>query len=244
MKVAFGLKAHSGWAALVVLGESGGRLQVAERLRIELVESADASWAKQPYHAAEEIAGAKDRGLVMGDAESAHRLAVRELTKGDAGSAHRLAVRELTKGNPESAHRLAGELVRKGIASARRVAAAELRAAVRRARAAGREVVACAVLTGDPMPAWSVDEILAVHFRMHKAEGHLFRDALARGAVAAGLRLVRVPEKTLDQHAERTLEARAASLRRTIAALGKSAGPPWGRDQKDAALAALIALKG
>ena len=228
MKVAFGLKAHSGWAALVVLGESGGRLQVAERLRIELVESADASWAKQPYHAAEEIAGAKDRGLVMGDAESAHRL----------------AVRELTKGNPESAHRLAGELVRKGIASARRVAAAELRAAVRRARAAGREVVACAVLTGDPMPAWSVDEILAVHFRMHKAEGHLFRDALARGAVAAGLRLVRVPEKTLDQHAERTLEARAASLRRTIAALGKSAGPPWGRDQKDAALAALIALKG
>jgi hypothetical protein len=29
-----------------------------------------------------------------------------------------------------------------------------------------------------------------------------------------------------------------------IAALGKSAGPPWGKDQKDAALAALVALRG
>jgi hypothetical protein len=31
------------------------------------------------------------------------------------------------------------------------------------------------------MPDWSIDEILAVHFRMHKTEGVLFRDALARG---------------------------------------------------------------
>jgi len=52
MKVAFGLKAHSGWAALVVLGEERGELRVVDRQRIELVEEA---WAKQPYHAAEEL---------------------------------------------------------------------------------------------------------------------------------------------------------------------------------------------
>jgi hypothetical protein len=30
----------------------------------------------------------------------------------------------------------------------------------------------------------------------------------------------------------------------TIASLGKSVGPPWGQDQKDASLAAMIALHG
>jgi hypothetical protein len=29
---------------------------------------------------------------------------------------------------------------------------------------------------------------------------------------------------------------------KTIAALGKSVGPPWGKDQKEATLAAMIAL--
>ena len=38
MNVAFGLKAHSGWAALVVLGQRDGQLQVVERRRLELVE--------------------------------------------------------------------------------------------------------------------------------------------------------------------------------------------------------------
>ena len=55
------------------------------------------------------------------------------------------------------------------------------------------------------MPNWSVAEILAVHFRMHKAEGVLFRDALARAAGACGVRFVRVPEKQLDEYAERAL---------------------------------------
>jgi hypothetical protein len=119
-----------------------------------------------------------------------------------------------------------------------------MRMAVKRAREAGHEVAACAVLVVDPMPDWSVDEILAVHFRMHKAEGVLFRDALARAAKACGLRLLPVPEKQLDEHAERALATSVNSFRNTIASLGKSVGPPWGKDQKDAALAAMIALQG
>jgi len=197
MKVAFGLKAHSGWASLVVIGTRSGELQVVDRDRLELVENDQASWAKQPYHAA-------------------------ELLDADEGR----------------------DLVQRGIETARRIAVREMRAAVKRVRQAGHEVAPCAVLMGDPMPDWTVDEILAVHFRMHKAEGVLFRDALARAAEACGLKFLGIPEKQLDEQAERALATSINSLRKTIASLGKSVGPPWGKDQKDASLAAMIALQG
>ena len=54
-KVALGMKAHSGWAALVVLGTRSGELHVVDRRRMDLVENGEASWAKQPYHAAEHL---------------------------------------------------------------------------------------------------------------------------------------------------------------------------------------------
>ena len=197
MKVAFGMKAHSGWAALIVLGTERGELRVVDRRRMELVEKDEASWAKQPYHAAEDLSAVEAR-----------------------------------------------DLVGKGIASARRIAVREVRTAAERAREEGHEVVACAVLMGDPMPDWTVDEILAVHFRMHKAEGVMFREALARAAGACGLTFVPIPERQLDEHAHRALATPASRVKKTIASLGKSVGPPWGKDQKDAALAALIALRG
>jgi hypothetical protein len=194
MKVAFGLKAHSGWAALVVVGKQGSDLAVVDRLRIELVED---EWAKQPYHAAEDLRPEKARDLVKRGVEAAHRIAVREM---------RTAVkRELDRQN---------------------------------------EVAACAVLVGNPMPGWSVDEILAVHFRMHKAEGVLFREALAHAARECELRLVEIPEKQLMKHAESALGTSESDLAKKIATIGKSIGPPWGKDQKDAALAALVALQG
>ena len=197
MKVAFGIKAHSGWAALIILGTRSGALQVVDRCRMELVEKGEASWAKQPYHAAERLGAGEAR-----------------------------------------------DLVRRGLETARRIAVREMRTAVTRARDAGHEVAACAVLVVDPMPDWTVDEILAVHFRMHKAEGVLFRDALARAARVCNVRLLAIPEKQLDEHAERALTTSVNSLRTTIASLGKSVGPPWGKDQKEASLAAMIALQG
>jgi len=197
MKVAFGLKAHSGWAALVVLGTRGRELELVTRSRMELVEKDEAAWAKQPYHAAERL-GQSD----------------------------------------------ARDLVSRGLASARGIAAREMRAAAQRAHEAGHEIAGCAVLMGDPMPEWTVGEILAVHFRMHKAEGVMFRDALARAGEACGLKVLGIAEKQLDQHAEHLLATSITALRKTIASLGKAAGPPWGKDQKDASLAAWIALHG
>ena len=197
MKVAFGLKSHSGWAALVVLAARSGELQVLDRRRMELVEEGEAHWAKQPYHAAERLSQSEAR-----------------------------------------------DVVKRGIRSARRIAVREMRAAVRRAHESEHDVAACAVLTANPMPDWTVDEILAVHFRMHKAEGVLFREALARAAGECGLKLVAIPEKLLKAHAERALKTPSSTLAKRITTLGKSVGPPWGKDQKDAALAAMIALQG
>jgi hypothetical protein len=194
VKVAFGLKAHSGWAALVVVSRHDRDVAVVDRRRIELV---DEEWAKQPYHAAEEMEVSAAR-----------------------------------------------KLVERGIAAARHTALRELRVAIERERERKNEVVACAVLVGTPMPDWTVAEILAVHFRMHKAEGVLFRDALVRATKACELTSVAIEEKRLMQHAEGAIGRPASALMKDLAALGKSVGPPWGKDQKDAALAALIALQG
>jgi hypothetical protein len=196
VRIAFGLRAHSGWAALVALGEVDGRLEVLDRRRLELVPEEEADWANQPYHAAEGLSPRDGRAMV-----------------------------------------------RRGFDLARRNALRELRAAVKRVQEAGREGVACAVLMGEAMPAWSLEEILAVHFRMHKAEGVLFRDVLVRAAAACGLEIVPVPEKQLSHFAERALRTPAAVLAERVSVLGKSVGPPWGKDQKNAALAAMIALR-
>ena len=193
MKVAFGLKAHSGWAALIVIGKSGGEYIVIDRRRVELVEEA---WARQPYHAADELEPQEARGLV-----------------------------------------------KCGVDSARRIALREIKLLLKREKARGNSVTGCAVLVGSPMPDWSTDEILAVHFRMHQAEGVLFRDALAGATRKIGLRLVAIPEKELAKTAQSTLGASMGELTTTLAQLGKSVGPPWTKDQKDAALAAMVALR-
>jgi hypothetical protein len=196
VKICLGLKAHSGWSALVAIGALDGEFRVVDRRRIELIASEDISWARHPYHAAE--------GL-----------------------------------SPDWAR----DVVTRGVETARRGAARELQTAVERSRESGHDIAACAVLVPQPLPDWSVDQILAVHVRMHQAEGVLFPDAIARAADACGLRVVAIPEKQLGERAEKALAAPLSHLVDGVAALGKSVGPPWGKDQKSAALAAMVALQ-
>jgi hypothetical protein len=199
-KVVLGLKAHSGWAALVALGFrrpgarelEGAGVQVVERRRLDLFEPG-AEWVKAPYHAAETL-------------------------------------------KPEEARRM----VDRGVAAAHRNAARALREVVGRLRESGHDPVACAILTGAPMPPWTTDEILAVHFRMHKAEGVLWRDALAAGAREAGLAVIPVPEKDLQEIAPDVLHESWSAVTARVDALRKAVGAPWGKDQKDAAIAALV----
>jgi hypothetical protein len=137
----------------------------------------------------------------------------------------------------------AGRLVKRGIESAHRVAAARMKEAIDRLRGHKYEIAGCAVLVPSPMPDWSTADILAVHFRMHKAEGVLFPDALCRAAEACSVQLAAVPEKGLEEYAEQALGMPPGGPLKMIAELGKPIGPPWAKDQRNAALAAVIALK-
>lgn len=109
---------------------------------------------------------------------------------------------------------------------------------------AQHQVCGCGVLVGPGMPDWSTDEILTVHFRMHKAEGELFRDVLVQGARECGIALTTLPQKSALDAAAKLLGATRARLDAELAALGKSAGAPWGAHQKEAAAAALVVLNG
>ena len=196
MKIAVGLKAHSGWAALVALGKRDDEVVVIDRRRIELVQPDSATWAKQPYHAAEDLKPHEARQVVKDGIKAAHRSAGREM-------------RELVKRSNKAAH----------------------------------QIVGCGVLVPAPMPDWTIDQILSVHMRMHKAEGVLFPSALTQAAAAANLDVISIPEQELSVRGEKTFGVPLAALMKTIVALGKSVGPPWGKDQKLAALAAMIILK-
>jgi hypothetical protein len=93
---------------------------------------------------------------------------------------------------------------------------------------------AVGVVVGDhPVPE-SLAAIVASHPLMHAAEGQLYRDALLDAATALGRPAVSVPR--------RRAEARlAGDLAGRIQTLGNAAGRPWRREQKLAAVAALVA---
>ncbi len=74
------------------------------------------------------------------------------------------------------------------------------------------------------MPGWSTDEILAVHVRMHKAEGELFRDVLVAGARACGLALTTLADKSALEDAARMLGRSRARLDTLLATLGTRPG--------------------
>jgi hypothetical protein len=69
---ALGLRAHSGWAALVAVGGGPASPEVLDRRRIEMADDPE---AKQPYHAAEGLPLAKARALLERHARQAEERA-------------------------------------------------------------------------------------------------------------------------------------------------------------------------
>ena len=80
-----------------------------------------------------------------------------------------------------------------------------------------KEVVGCAIVA-KPGEMGPLEQVLAAHPRIHAAEGFFYRDVL-REAVKIPVQVVH--PKTLDD-----------------ASVAKLAPPPWGKDQRLAALAA------
>jgi len=89
----------------------------------------------------------------------------------------------------------------------------------------------------------SLPAILASHALIHAADGDHFRNALFVAAEQCGLPVCRVPARTLEAHAGGHLRRPVNKILATVDKLGLGKGPPWGADQKKAALLAWTLLQ-
>ena len=103
--------------------------------------------------------------------------------------------------------------------------------------------VGCAgLVAGNTRLPASLEKVLASHALIHAAEGEMFRAAIVAGCEACKLPITGFAGNALSDHARQTLGLSPAKLRDRLAALGQGLGPPWGQDQKEAALVAWMAL--
>ena len=192
---AIGVRAHSGWGALVAVSHSAGLIEVLDRQRVT-VTAPGTREAIQPYHFAE--------GLQLPRAE---------------------------------------EFLKNCFASSKHLAFAALRDVVEELHHRQYRIVGSAILlaSGRPLPALA--NILASHALIHAAEGVFFRDVFSQSFDSLGIPVTGFPERNLDNAVQATFGESATPVCQQISTLGRSLGPPWTRDQKSAALAALIVLE-
>jgi hypothetical protein len=103
-----------------------------------------------------------------------------------------------------------------------------------------------AVVVG-PEPPWDwppLVDIVRSHTLVHTAEGHLYREVVWDGFNAAGSTVSAAPKKGLVDAAAAAMSIDPRALRQKLTDMGKPLGPPWRREQKDAALAAWWELVG
>lgn len=194
-RAVLGFAPHSGWAAVVGIGEADGRPHVLVRERIEMADPADAE-AKQPYHAVEDLPVDEARKRLAGYAATAASMAY------------------------AAVHGIVDQLAREGH------------------RVRGIGILDSAGRKEESLPA-----ILASHALIHTADGDHFRDAIAAAADQCKLKVSRVRAREVDREASSVLGKPVLSLKETVKELGRSVGPPWGADQKAAALVAWLVLK-
>jgi hypothetical protein len=93
---------------------------------------------------------------------------------------------------------------------------------------------------GRPLP--SLAKILTAHSLIHTAEGEFFRNAVRQACERSKISVTTIRERELDEQVENAWGDAANQLRRRVANLGSSIGPPWTKDYKLATLAAAAIL--
>jgi hypothetical protein len=88
----------------------------------------------------------------------------------------------------------------------------------------------------------TVAGVLASHASMHAAEGQLYRDALAEAAAELGLDVVVHARGAAVAEAASALGVDATLVDDVVGALGRTVGPPWQKEHREAAAAALAEL--
>jgi hypothetical protein len=114
-------------------------------------------------------------------------------------------------------------------------------ALVDRMRAQGRSVARCAIVArqGAMLP---LEEIVKAHPRIHTAEGVFFRDVLRDAAESRHVATQIFPPRELEALAAKAMTIPKAQLAKLLVRAGRDLGPPWGKDERMASLAAWTAL--
>jgi len=126
--------------------------------------------------------------------------------------------------------------------TSKRLASAAVRDVLSELRGRQYRVVGSAVLLASGRPLPPLSKILASHALIHAAEGEFFREAFSKACEDLNLAVTGFRERELDQCVLTTFGKAAAQTQRQISTLGRFLGPPWTKDQKTAALAALLVL--
>lgn len=101
------------------------------------------------------------------------------------------------------------------------------------------------VLPASPFPHLpdAIADVLRSRPLTNAADGMLNRESLAEAATELGLEVLRIPRKADPLRlASEELGVAATEVESLVAAFGRAAGPPWRKDHKLAAAAALWGL--
>jgi hypothetical protein len=137
----------------------------------------------------------------------------------------------------------AGKLIKRSSDGARLLARQAVRAVIADQQEKGHDIVGGGIVLASGQPSPGLADILASHARIHTAEGELFRGALIHASQQCNLPIAGVRERDLFARCLAELRVPADELRRCVAEMGRSIGPPWRQDEKHATLVAWLALK-
>ena len=121
------------------------------------------------------------------------------------------------------------------------VATERLRSLLLDVRARNLDVI-CVALVG--APDRKLQAIGSPHIRAHAAEGVLFRHVWQVAADAVRIPSMAFPEKGFEALAAARLGLPVGAVRERLAEFGRELGRPWRADEKAAAMAAWIGLRG
>ena len=129
------------------------------------------------------------------------------------------------------------------MATARTLAVEAIRSQARSLQERGYQLKSIGILDSASRKSSSLSSILASHALIHAADGNHFRNALSAAAELLGHQVCRIPARALQDQALERLHLPKKRVLDAVNDLGKQVGPPWGNDQKQAALLAWILLK-
>jgi hypothetical protein len=127
-------------------------------------------------------------------------------------------------------------------ALSKRLALAAIQQVVRELDGRQYRVVGSAVLLASGRALPSLAKILAAHPLIHTAEGEFFRNSIRNACERLKISVEAIRERELEERMKAAFGNSASQMQREIATAGSSIGPPWTKDHKAAALAALLVL--